>query len=55
LDTLEDSPDDILLGFVTVQKVFGDIGESNLTVITTVQDVERAWHKTERTYLVAVI
>jgi hypothetical protein len=55
LDTLEDSLDDILLGFVTVQKVFGDIGESNLTVITTVQGVERAWHKTERTCLITVI
>jgi hypothetical protein len=38
LDTLEDSLDDILLGFVTVQKVFGDIGESDLMVIMTVQD-----------------
>jgi len=29
-----DSPDDTLLGFVTVEKEFGDIGESNLMVIT---------------------
>jgi len=29
-----DSPDDALLGFVTVEKEFGDIGESNLMVIT---------------------
>ena len=34
LDTLEDSLDDILLGFVTVYKVFEDIGESDLMGIT---------------------
>jgi hypothetical protein len=33
LDTLEDGLNDILLGFVTIQKVFGDIGESDLVVI----------------------
>jgi len=46
LDTLEDSLDDILLGSVAVEKVFGDIGEGDLIAITTcgtsVQDPEDA-------------
>jgi len=34
-DTLDDSLGDILLGFVTVERVFEDIGDSDLVVITT--------------------
>lgn len=33
LDTLKDGLNDILLGFVTIQKVFRDIRESDLVVI----------------------
>lgn len=35
LDTLEDILNDILLSFVTVERRFGDIGESNLIIVTT--------------------
>ena len=61
LNALEDSLGDILLGFVTVYKVFEDIGESDLMVITrcetrSVQDPGHVGQKkNERTCLVTII